>query len=57
MIEAPVFGSVSKRCVLPSGNSWHLVDAREGHEGQAEETFKRGILDHLDRAIETDFTD
>jgi len=29
----------------------------KGCEGQAEETFKRGILDHLDQAIETDFTD
>src|SRR5882724_4536701 len=29
---------------------------RKGCEGQAKDTFKRGILDHLDRAIETDFT-
>src|SRR5882724_3011036 len=26
----------------------------KGREGQTEETFERGILDHLDRAIETD---
>src|SRR5882724_4872179 len=37
---------------------WELLalGRYKGHEGQAEETFKRGILDHLDRAIETDFT-
>jgi len=29
MMEAPVVGLVNKRCVLPSGNSWNLVDARD----------------------------
>jgi len=29
VMEAPVFRSVNRRCVLPSGNTWNLVDTRD----------------------------
>src|SRR5882672_12473131 len=29
MIDVPVLGSVDDSCALPSGNSWHWVEARD----------------------------
>src|SRR5882724_3973130 len=47
---------ISKQEMCASIRELLALGRCKGREGQAEETFKRGILDHLDRAIETDFT-
>ena len=47
---------ISKQEMCTSIRELLAFGRHKGCEGQAEETFERGILDHLDRAIETDFT-
>ena len=54
MMEAPVFGSVNKRCVLLSGNSWHMVDTRDMKDRLRRHS-KGAFL--MDLAVEADFPD